>query len=297
MTAETVTHTTQPTDRDTIETRLLGGEAPKAIAEDLGLDHYGYQHDDDDVVVLDTWHADDGNAAIECGATSGCEAAQEYVDGGSWGDDGETSWVTVYVWRVALRLDDGEIREERVDEDRHKIAIETTEPECVESEHDWRSPYSVLGGLRENPGVRGHGGGVFITQVCRHCGRYLITDTWAQDMTDGVQGLTSTRYEDADDDSQQWVAREDAEVIGEAVSDWGEIRVSAGGYLILTVSASDDDDESGREREDEDTLTQVRAALPSGWSADYTGAGNTGADGLSTWDICIERMRGPISTN
>ena len=53
----------------------------------------------------------------------------------------------------------------------------------------------------------GHGGGVIITEVCRHCGRYQITDTWAQNPENGEQGLTSTEYRDADEQSEAWLAR------------------------------------------------------------------------------------------
>lgn len=73
-------------------------------------------------------------------------------------------------------------------------AVEPDEPECSEDEHDWRSPHDVVGGVEENPGVHGHGGGVVIHEVCRHCGCHKITDTWAQRMDTGEQGLTSVTY-------------------------------------------------------------------------------------------------------
>lgn len=83
------------------------------------------------------------------------------------------------------------------------------EPECRSGhEHDWRSPYSVLGGIRENPGVWGHGAGAIIREICSHCGVYRVTDTWAQDLETGEQGLTSIRYEDADDRSIEWVEQQ-----------------------------------------------------------------------------------------
>jgi hypothetical protein len=56
------------------------------------------------------------------------------------------------------------------------------------------SPYAVLGGLRENPGVQGHGGGVTIHRVCAHCGCLRIYDSWAQRRDTGEQGLASTSY-------------------------------------------------------------------------------------------------------
>lgn len=57
-------------------------------------------------------------------------------------------------------------------------ALETVEePSCEFGEHEWESPYELLGGLKENPGVQGNGGGVIIKEVCR-CGCTKVTDTW-----------------------------------------------------------------------------------------------------------------------
>jgi hypothetical protein len=62
-------------------------------------------------------------------------------------------------------------------------------------DHDWQSPHALVGGLKENPGVRGHGGGVVIHEVCVHCGTLRVTDTWAQNPSTGEEGLESVRYE------------------------------------------------------------------------------------------------------
>lgn len=51
------------------------------------------------------------------------------------------------------------------------------EPSCELGEHEWESPYELLGELEENPGVQGNGGGVIIKEVCR-CGWAKVTDTW-----------------------------------------------------------------------------------------------------------------------
>ena len=146
---------------------------------------------------------DDGNAEIEIEAESAEEAAQEYVDGGDWGDRSETCWIDVYVTPVG---DDGEaITDER---ERITITLDAEEPECEDGqEHDWRSPYSLLGGVKGDPGVWGHGGGVLIKEVCAHCGRYKVTDTWAQRPDTGEQGLDSVEYMDADEDSLAYVER------------------------------------------------------------------------------------------
>ena len=135
---------------------------------------------------------DDSGHTMAIEARSPRAAALEYVDDGAgYSPEPETWWVTV---AVSWTDDDG-------DEcwDSHKIAIAPEEPECPEEdEHRWASPYEILGGLEENPGVWANGGGVVITEVCLHCGCSRRTDTWAQDPTDGEQGLKSVRYSPAE---------------------------------------------------------------------------------------------------
>lgn len=175
----------------------------------------------DDEVVIEAaeikvtragYYADDGNAEVHYQyAETPEEAAQTYVDGGDWGDSTETSWVTVYVerrWEIMDADGDIETHEERT---THAITIEADVPECAEGHaHDWQSPHSVVGGIEGNPGVQGHDGGVICTEVCRHCGIYRVTDTWAQNRQTGEQGLTSVEYRDADEESLAWVEAEAA---------------------------------------------------------------------------------------
>lgn len=148
--------------------------------------------------MFELYIATDGNAEIEIFADTPAEAAQEYVDGGGWHDTAATWWVDVRVCKAA----------DREAESSYTIAIEPTEPACCHDQgHSWRSPHSALAGIHENPGVWGHGGGVVITEVCRHCARYRDTDTWAHRTDTGEQGLTSTEYRDSDETSQQWAHR------------------------------------------------------------------------------------------
>lgn len=106
--------------------------------------------------------------------------------------DGETYWVKVQVFsgwhsqNSATRIA------------THKVAIHPQEPECTKKQHKWIAPHEVVGGLEDNPGVWGHGGGVRIHDLCKHCGVHRHVDTWAQDRSDGEQGLTSTRFVIAD---------------------------------------------------------------------------------------------------
>lgn len=166
-----------------------GALTTSEVARELGIPISG-----EGVIILDeTWHADDGNAEIECDADSAQGAAQEYVDDGEWGDRSETSWVSVYVWQVGI---DEQGDECRVNEDKIKITLEAEEPDCNDGEsHVWANPHSILGGLKENPGVQGHGGGVACTDLCLRCGCERTTDSWAQDSSDGEQGLESVEYE------------------------------------------------------------------------------------------------------
>ncbi len=165
--------------------------------------------DDTPAYVLRGYVADDDTAAVHYpDASYAYEAAQEYVDDGDWGEVNETKWITVRAWRQAYLIVDGELTAVQLEEEWHKIELEPDEPECSDAyaKHDWQSPLKLVGGLEENPGVWGHGGGVVVKEVCAHCGMYRITDTWAQDRTDGEQGLTSVQYVPADEESREWVA-------------------------------------------------------------------------------------------
>lgn len=137
--------------------------------------------------------ADDGNQAYECTASdTAAEAAREYVDGGDWGDDA-SGFVEIYVWRQ-WTLGSVVIDDER---ESHIVPMPIEVPACSDDrEHDWQSRVEIVGGLEGNPGVRCHGGGVIIHEVCDHCGALRTTDTWAQH--GGVQGLTSVSYETDD---------------------------------------------------------------------------------------------------
>lgn len=161
------------------------------------------------VFLVPGWMADDGNCEVHYpDAESGREAAQEYVDGGDWGDRSATFWITVHAWQECRSVNaQGEMITGHYARDSHTIAVDPDEPACAEDhDHEWASDHEVVGGLRENPGVWANAGGVIIREHCLHCGRYRVTDTWAKNPEDGVQGLTSIRYEDADDRSLAAVA-------------------------------------------------------------------------------------------
>jgi hypothetical protein len=125
----------------------------------------------------DTVEADSAQDALE--------AARANVDRANYADAEGTLWVSV------------EVRCEVTDEaESATVQLDPDEPECDAGVgHDWQSPHELLGGLEENPGVQGHGGGVVVKEVCMRCGCSRTTDTWAQNPETGEQGLESVSYE------------------------------------------------------------------------------------------------------
>ena len=112
------------------------------------------------------------------------EAARE------WARDGDWNTEEGYVYVDVAILEDGEVIETVTE------PIGPEEPDCdCDGTHDWQSPHDIVGGLRENPGVHGHGGGVTITACCMRCGCKRVEDTWAQRRYTGEQGFTEITYE------------------------------------------------------------------------------------------------------
>lgn len=209
------------------------------------------------------------NAEITIEADSPREAAQEYVDSGDYSTDGETTWVNVTV----TDPEDGHYT-------RVKITVDPEEPDCShEDGHEWEAPFSIVGGIRENPGVHGHGGGVTIHEVCCHCGCHRHRDTWAQDPEDGTQGLESVRYEDdADDDTRDWMLSRRIDEIKAAIEAAG-LEPDNLSDMVIAVPDEPDTDEA------EKYLAAIRAALPDGIEADWTGNSDTNGDGETTSDL------------
>lgn len=136
-------------------------------------------------VIDDGWFADDGNAEVHYRrATSGAEAAQDYVDDGDWGEREETDWVKVRAWRAVEGVDaEGNTYSGVWQEDTHTVELPPNDP-TPDCEHDWQ----------EYEPVRGHGAGVIYSNVCMRCGLIEEIDTYAQNPLTGEQGLTSVRY-------------------------------------------------------------------------------------------------------
>lgn len=144
------------------------------------------------LTVAEDYDIDDVKSALPLGASCDWSGTSNTDASGETTEDIRIEW-----------------EDEVEDEDNSQsitITIDADEPDCEhEDGHDWQSPIEVVGGLRENPGVHGNGGGVIITEVCAHCGAYRITNTWAQRSDTGEQGLRSIEYRDADESSLAWV--------------------------------------------------------------------------------------------
>src|SRR5690606_32574639 len=192
--------------------------------------------DDAPAVLVPGWFADDGNAEVYYqNAESGEDAASEYVEGGDWGERTSTDWIDVWAWRRAYALDeDGEVVTLTLDRERHTIELPPDEPECSEGRaHEWHER-----------GVRGHGGGVIITEVCAHCGRYRIIDTWAQRRDTGEQGLRAVEYREPDEISREWAEARRLEAVADDLSDDYDARVDRKGRQVVVAVGELDDDEA-----------------------------------------------------
>lgn len=192
-----------------IADRIADGESFKTILNDAELKlSCPNAAIIDDCLVLDPSiiYADDGNAEVEFEDVSHKEAANQYVYDGDWGEIDKTFWVDVTTYRKGIDATGNYVN---CDIDSHTISRNPEEPDCAfEIEHEWVSPHEILGGLEENPGVWGHGAGTVCKSICKHCGEYMITDSWAQNPATGEQGLYSIEYQPADNDSIEWVIKQ-----------------------------------------------------------------------------------------
>lgn len=119
-------------------------------------------------------------------------AAENLYDGYHDSNDTKTSWVDAYLGELD---EQGDIIEET--QEMITVTIHPDPPECWKGEeHEWSSPFDIVGGCKENPGVYGCGGGVKITMVCLKCGCRKTGNTWDQRTDTGEQGLHSTEYEE-----------------------------------------------------------------------------------------------------
>lgn len=187
--------------------------------EDRQAEYWAFKRvqvdDEPAALAADQFRCDDGSGAVVITAGSAREAAQSYVDDCDYDQRDSTYWVAVQVESA-----DGNAA-------TIKVAIAPEEPACVAGHvHRWR-----------DSGVRGHGGGVVQTEECRWCGVQRLTDTWAQDTTDGEQGLTGVSYEEP---SASFAPRPFERYPGmSSLVEEGD-RITVDG-AVLTVHASEDE--------------------------------------------------------
>lgn len=129
-------------------------------------------------------------------------------------------------------------------EDSGTVTIDPPEPPCdrdYSKEHTWESPHEIVGGMRENPGVFGKGGGVFCVSVCK-CGWTKTEDSWATRPDNGRQGLESVSYsQERGREIARWVDKLESEAeeagTNDGESDVMEIANSQGVAGIIQAMA------------------------------------------------------------
>lgn len=161
----------------------IEADTAATLARDAALDGY---RDSDEPREWELIEAGQAYDRIIGTREDAIELAREAGETGDYGDRTETRWTD-----ITIRCESTGQRETIT------VTIDPEEPACVEGEeHDWQSPIDLVGGLKENPGVWGSGGGVVINEACVRCGCRRRTDTWAHRSDTGEQGLTSVRYDE-----------------------------------------------------------------------------------------------------
>lgn len=137
------------------------------------------------------------------------ELCREWAKNADWNDPNGT-------WHVEYT-----IREKGTDADQYTtesifVDFPPPEPGCVSDDgHRWDSTHAVEGGMEQNPGVWGHGGGVIISEHCMHpgCAVTRTRDTWADDGRGGhVETVT---YGELDDDAMAKKTADEGETVPE----------------------------------------------------------------------------------
>lgn len=205
--------TIDPSDPEQIADAVADEEDTQLALVILAATHGLATREEGVVPWLAEWTASDGCSQWPAGADYQADEDDlaDDIDPDAWrsADDTETEWIDVRWWLPCVRWDGvvGTVHYDRT------FAIEPEVPgDC---EHEWCSPHSVVGGCEQNPGVWAAvgGPGVEITEVCRHCGMYRVTETDAQSHHDGQYRGVRVSYRQADEDSLAWIGDEDEEEV------------------------------------------------------------------------------------
>lgn len=140
---------------------------------------------------VDTWQDHESDSDAE-------EAAEEWVKDGDWGEG------KIFVSCSIFREDEeGEVYASAVEVE---VGEDPPEPDCADgADHDWQSPYEIVGGLRENPGVWSVGGTqVASKEVCSCCG--AIRNTTSESTPGQYPRVPEqVEYEEATEETLAWV--------------------------------------------------------------------------------------------
>ncbi len=145
--------------------------------------------------VSDDWYSE----AIEADCMeSALETAREIYQSGSWDAKCIISLVVQEIDWDDQPVGNSEIIEVECGEDPEP-------PECAEGcEHDWCSPYEVVGGLKESPGVWSLGGTTIHTsEVCSHCGWFRKHTAYGAQRNPGQ--CDHVEYDEPSDSSLEWI--------------------------------------------------------------------------------------------
>jgi hypothetical protein len=214
------------------------------------------------------------------------EQGREWIEDGDWSgvgaenadENGETTYRTIELEccvREIVLDDNGETDDDETDDgDYWNCSGEYSDqlPECEAPDSDfglderddeghvWESPYSLVGGLRENPGVWGGSGtSMSFESVCARCGKYRREyEPGSQRNPD--EALREITIRDRDEESEAWLKERHED--GGWIPDWlaemldcaPTVRYTSEEAAAWVEERGDDDDL------DEDDLEHVFAA-------------------------------------
>ena len=161
------------------------------------------------------WSSEDGTyrtITLQCCVREIVRYRSEPLAAESIDEDGDLIDAEGYLIHTAADM--GEIDEDATSSnDAHDCSGEYSDelPECEiseDGEHDWQSPHSLVGGIKENPGVWSNGGTCWTTKsVCACCGKYK-TEVDKGSQCNANEARVVIEIEDADEASLAWIMRQ-----------------------------------------------------------------------------------------
>jgi len=163
------------------------------------------------------WSSEDGTyrtITLPCSVREIIRYRSEPLPGESIDDDGDLIDADGYLIHTAADM--GEIDEDATDDNDSYDCSGTYSdelPECDASEdgeHDWQSPHSIVGGIRENPGVWSNGGTSYSTKsVCACCGAHKHETCYGSQRNPGQ--CDQVTCGEADDETKEWLKQKNEE--------------------------------------------------------------------------------------